>query len=107
MGWQFLLLGALLEAAGSVCLRLSQGFTRVNFLILGFGCFAASLVPFAVALRRTEVSSAYALWSAVEILIVTVVGVLWLQESMTLSKLLALGLILAGVLLLNLQPRAL
>lgn len=107
MGMQLLLLGALLEAAGSICLRLSEGFTRTSFVIAGLGCFAISFLPFAAALRRTEMSSAYALWSALDIVIVTVIGIFWLQESVNTSKLLALALILAGVLILNLQPRAL
>jgi small multidrug resistance pump len=107
MAWQLLVLGALLEAAGSICLRLSQGFSRTTFVVLGLGCFAASFIPFVAALRRTEVSAAYALWSALDIVTVTVIGILWLQESANASKLLALGLILAGVLILNLQPRAL
>ena len=62
-----------------------------------------SLVPFAVALRRYELSSAYAMWSALDLVIVTVVGILWMQESASLSKILALALIGAGVVLLNLS----
>ena len=104
MGWQLLLMGALLEAAGSICLRLSQGLSKLPLTIAGLFCFVASLVPFTVAVQRTEVSSAYALWSALDITIVTIIGIVWLQESATAMKILALALILAGVALLNLHP---
>lgn len=101
MGWQLLVIGALLEAAGSICLRLSQGLSKTSFVVVGLLCFVLSLVPFTVALRRSEMSSAYAVWSALDLLIVTVVGILWMQESVSLSKILALALIGAGVILLN------
>jgi small multidrug resistance pump len=106
MGWYFLIAGALLEAAGTVCLRLSQGFVKTHLVVVGIACFIVSVVPLTLALRRTEMSAAYALWSALDIAIVTVIGMLWLQEAANFSKLLALGLILAGVVLLNLQPHA-
>ena len=101
MGWRLLVIGALLEAAGSICLRLSQGLSKTSFVVVGLLCFVGSLVPFTVALRRSEMSSAYAVWSALDLLIVTVVGILWMQESASLSKILALALIGAGVILLN------
>ncbi len=101
MGWQLLVIGALLEAAGSICLRLSQGLSKTSFVIVGLLCFVLSLAPFTVALRRCELSTAYAMWSALDIGIVSVVGILWMQESASLSKILALALIGAGVVLLN------
>jgi small multidrug resistance pump len=101
MGWLLLVIGALLEAAGSICLRLSQGLSKTSFVIAGLLCFVLSLAPFTVALRRAELSAAYAAWSALDIAIVSVVGILWMQESANLSKILALALIAAGVVLLN------
>ncbi len=106
MGWQLLVMGALLEAAGSICLRLSQGLSKLPLVLLGLLCFVASLVPFAMAVRRVELSSAFAVWSALDIMLVSVVGIVWLQETATATKILALALILAGVVLLNLHPHA-
>lgn len=106
MGWQLLVVGALLEAAGSICLRLSHGLARTSFVVAGLSCFVVSLVPFTAALRRAEISTAYAIWSALDIAIVTVVGILWMQESANLSKLVALAFIGTGVLLLSLQHAA-
>jgi small multidrug resistance pump len=104
MGWQLLVMGALLEAAGSICLRLSQGLSKLSLVSIGLLCFVASVVPLAMAVRRVELSSAFALWSARDILLVSLVGIVWLQESATATKILALALILAGVVLLNLHP---
>ncbi len=106
MGWQLLVVGALLEAAGSICLRLSQGLAKTSYVIVGLLLFVISLVPLTVALRRSELSSAYAIWSALDLVIVTVVGILWMQESASLSKILALALIGAGVILLNVSHAA-
>jgi small multidrug resistance pump len=101
MGWRLLVIGALLEAAGSICLRLSQGLSKTSYAAAGLLCFVISLVPFCMALRRSDLSSAYAMWSALDLAIVTLVGILWMQESANLSKIVALALIGAGVILLN------
>jgi small multidrug resistance pump len=68
--------------------------------VLGYGL---SIVPFALAVKRMDLGLAYALWSALAILGVTVVGVIYFQESLSFLKIVSLGLIVAGIALLSLS----
>lgn len=65
--------------------------------------YGLSAVPFALAVKRMDLGLAYALWSALAILGVTFVGVLYFQESVTPLKVVSLGLIVAGIALLSLS----
>jgi small multidrug resistance pump len=52
-----------------------------------------------------EVSVAYAVWSAVGTALVTMLGVFLFKESVSLSKVFAIVLIILGVVTLNLSDR--
>lgn len=66
----------------------------------GMLCFGASAGLWLIVLGKLEVSAAYPLTS-LGIVLTTVSGILLLGESVSLNKLLGVGLIIAGVLLLS------
>jgi small multidrug resistance pump len=68
--------------------------------------YALSLVPMTVALRRLEVGMAYAVWSAVGTALITLIGMWLFREQMSAAKACALGLIVFGVIMLNLADRS-
>jgi small multidrug resistance pump len=49
------------------------------------------------------VSTAYAIWAGLGTAAVAVIGAVWLGESLNPLKVAALGMIIAGVVILNLQ----
>jgi small multidrug resistance pump len=55
-----------------------------------------------MALKKIEVGMAYAIWAGVGIALIATVGAILFRESFTLSKGIALLLIISGVVLLNL-----
>jgi small multidrug resistance pump len=75
--------------------------SRLQVYLGAFLFYGLSVVPFALAVRRMDLGLAYALWSALAILGVTFVGVLYFQESVTPLKVVSLGLIVAGIALLS------
>lgn len=106
MTWLYLALAILLEVSGTTCMKLSEGFTRlvpsillVVFYILSFGMLT-------LALKRLDVSIAYAIWSGVGTALIAAIGVLWFKEPVTALKLISLGLIIIGVAGLNLSGGA-
>ncbi len=103
LSW-FLLAGAIVfEVCGTTCMKLSEGFhvllpsiLMVPFYICSFGCLT-------IAIRKIDVSVAYAIWAGVGTTLITVVGIVWFKDPATLLKMLAITMIVLGVVGLNLQ----
>jgi len=102
MTWTYLALAILLEVAGTTCMKLSEGFTKLVPSILLFVFYILSFGMLTLALKRIEVSVAYAVWSGVGTALIATIGVLWFKEPMTALKLISLALIIVGVVGLNL-----
>jgi small multidrug resistance pump len=90
------------EVAGTICLRYSEGFSKLApsvGVVLGYGI---SFWLLALVLRELSVGTAYAVWSAVGTALVASFGIFALGEPATALKLGSLGLIIIGVVGLNL-----
>ena len=101
MSWLFLAVAILFETAGTTCMKLSEGLTRLVPSILLFILYALSFGMVTLAIKRIEVSVAYAVWSGAGTALIAVVGILWFKESVTLLKMVSLALIVVGVFGLN------
>jgi small multidrug resistance pump len=99
-----LLLAAIaLEVAASASLPRTQGFRDpawTAFVMIGY---AASIWLLALVVRDMPVSTAYAIWAGLGTAAVAVIGAVWLGDSLDPLKIAALGMIIAGVVVLNLQ----
>ena len=102
MTWLFLILAILLEVSGTTCMKLSQGFTKTVPSILLFVFYTLSFAMLTLALKKLDVSVAYAVWSGMGTALIATIGVLWFKEPVTALKLISLGLIIIGVVGLNL-----
>lgn len=99
--WIFLLVAILFEVGGTSSMKLSQGLTRplptaVMFLLYGLGFINLSL-----ALKDIDVSVAYAIWSGVGIVLIVLIDMFIFKTHLSFFKLFAIGLILAGAVLLK------
>jgi small multidrug resistance pump len=106
MTWLYLGLAILLEVSGTTCMKLSDGFTRVAPSILLVVFYALSFGMLTLALKRIDVSVAYAVWSGVGTALIATIGVLWFKEPATALKLVSIGLIILGVVGVNLSGGA-
>jgi small multidrug resistance pump len=106
MTWLYLVLAILLEVSGTTCMKLSEGFTRMVPSILLVVFYTLSLGMLTLALKKIDVSVAYAIWSGVGTALIATIGVLWFKEPATALKLISLGLIIIGVVGLNLSGGA-
>jgi len=103
MIWLYLILAILLEVSGTTCMKLSEGFTRVVPSILIFVFYTLSFGMLTLALKRIDVSVAYAVWSGMGTALIATIGVLWFKEPITALKLISLALIIGGVVGLNIS----
>ena len=84
--WLILMVAIVLEVAGTMAMKLSDGFTRLLPSVLLVVFYLLSLAALTVALKRIDVSVAYAIWAGVGTVLVAVVGVLWFREPVSLLK---------------------
>jgi small multidrug resistance pump len=98
----YLFLAVVLEVSGITSMKLSDGFNQLEPSIMIFVFYAMSFIFLMLALKRLEVSIAYAIWSGMGTLLITVIGVHFFHEPMTLIKAISLGLIITGVMGLRL-----
>lgn len=99
-----LLLAAIVtEVAATCALPRTAGFRDPVWSGLVIGGYAVSIWLLALVVERLPVSTTYAVWSGVGTAMVALIGAVWLGESWDAVKVLALGMIVAGVVVLNLQ----
>ena len=106
MGWILLVVAIVLEVVGTTNMKLSEGFSKLvpSLLVLFF--YALSIVALTFAVNRLDVSVAYAVWSGMGTALVAMIGIWFFQESLTTTKLIALGLIIVGVAMLHLTSES-
>ena len=101
--WLYLAGAIMLEVAGTTSMKLSHGFTKIVPSVLIFMFYISSFVALTLALKKIDVSSAYAIWSGVGTALITVIGIAYFREPATIVKLVSIVLIILGVVGLNLS----
>lgn len=89
------------EVVATICLKQSDGMTRVGpalAVVLGYG---VAFYCLSLALRTIPVGVAYALWSGAGIVLVSLAGWLLFGQRIDGAGLAGIGLILAGVVVMN------
>ncbi|RYZ96480.1 MAG: multidrug efflux SMR transporter [Moraxellaceae bacterium] len=99
----YLALAIACEVAGTVCLRLSEGFSKSWYIVgiaLGYG-LAFWLLSLSLKLGM-PLGMAYAIWAGLGTAIIAIIGVLVFKEPMAMLQWFGIVFIIAGVVLLNL-----
>jgi len=101
MAWTLLIVAGLLETGFAIALKYSDGFSRLlpSLLFLAFAAASFSLLN--EALKTLPVGTAYAVWTGIGAAGTALVGVLALGEPATAMRFAAIGLIVAGVVVLQ------
>ena len=91
-----------LEVVGTTFLQRSEQFTRlVPTLLMGL-CYAASFYFLSLALRAMPLGIAYAIWSGLGIVLVSLIGLFVFGQRLDLAAVIGLTMIVAGVVIVNL-----
>ena len=103
MAWVLVVVAGLFETGFAVFLKQSHGITRL-WPTVGFAaCALISFGLLTLALKSLEVGPAYAAWTGLGAAGTAVVGMVILGDAVSVAKLVSIGLILAGVVGLNLS----
>jgi small multidrug resistance pump len=101
ISWIYLVIAILFEVSGTTCMKLSEGFTKVVPSILIFVFYGICFTFLTLALKRLEVSVAYAVWAGLGTVLIASIGIIWFREPVTLIKFLSTAVIIIGVIGLN------
>ncbi len=97
----WLALTVALDAAATTSSRLSEGFTRAGWAAATVLAYAGVLFAFSRAIDALPIGSAYALWSGIGTVSIATIGVLAFGDQIRPPTVAGIGLILAGVVILN------
>ena len=89
------------ETIGTSALQRSEQFTRLGPVAVLVVAYGVSFWMLSIALRDMPVGIAYAIWGALGIVLITLVGWLVFGQTIDLPALLGIGLIVAGVIVIN------
>lgn len=103
MSWVYMAGAILFEVSGTTCMKLSEGFHHIIPSILMIPLYMLCFGCLTLAIRKIDVSVAYAVWAGIGTTLITMVGILWFKDPATPLKMVAIGLIIIGVVGLNLQ----
>ena len=101
MHWALLGLGVAIEILASASLKLSDGFTKIGYTGLTLACFAVAFYVMSLVVRTMPLGIAYSVWAGGGIAGVTLIGAIVFGQALDGYAYLGIGLILAGVIVLN------
>jgi small multidrug resistance pump len=102
MHWIILGISIVAEVIATSALKASEGFTRLVPSIVVVVGYSVAFYLLSQALSRIPLGIAYAIWSGAGIVLVSIVGYLRFGEKLDVAALAGIGLIMAGVLVINL-----
>src|SRR5919107_6264130 len=103
LAFALLVVAIAIEVASTAALPRTDGFRDPLWAAVVVAGYAASIWLLALVVQRLPVSVTYAVWSGLGTAAIAVIGALFLGEPLSLVKVTAIGLIVVGVVVLNLQ----
>lgn len=102
MQYVYLLLAITAEVIATSALKAADGFTRpLPTLIVAIG-YGVAFFLLSLIVQTMPLGVVYAIWSGAGIVLVAVVAAVWLKQVPDLPAVIGIGLIMAGVVIVNL-----
>jgi small multidrug resistance pump len=107
MHWLYLSIAILAEVIATSSLKAAEGFTRlIPSLIVVFG-YGTAFYFLSLTLRTMQVGTAYAIWSGVGTVIISIVAWLLYNQKLDAPSILGMALIISGVFIIKfLSPQS-
>lgn len=102
--WIYLLMAGVFELGFTTCLKLSENFSRIPYILGFFACGIVSFYSLNKSLSTIPLGTAYAVWTGIGAFGTAIIGIAYFNEPASLPRLLLLaGLIgcVAGLKLLS------
>ena len=103
--WLFLAIAIVSETIATSALKSSAGFTMLLPSLVVVAGYGIAFYFLSLTLRTIPIGIAYAVWSGVGIVLIALVGWLVFGQKLDTPALLGMGLIVAGVVVMNVFSR--
>lgn len=106
MEWVYLSIAIVSEVIATTALRASEGFTRIGpscIVAVGYG---VAFFFLSLTLRSIPVGVAYAVWSGVGVVLISLAGWVIYDQRLDLPAVIGIALIIAGAVVLNLFSKS-
>jgi small multidrug resistance pump len=104
--WLTLSLAILAEVIGTSALKASDGFSHLLPSIVVIAGYGVAFFCLSLTLRNMPIGIAYAVWSGVGTALIALIGVVLYKQRLDMPAMIGIGLIVTGVLVLNLFSRS-
>ncbi|MCE8005100.1 QacE family quaternary ammonium compound efflux SMR transporter [Halomonas sp. MCCC 1A11081] len=105
MAFVYLALAIVAEVVATSALKATHGFTRLVPSLMVVVGYAIAFYMLSLVLRTIPVGIAYAIWAGLGIVLVALVGIVVYGQRPDLPAVLGIGLIVAGVVVIQLFSR--
>lgn len=104
--WLCLAIAIVAETIGTSAMKSSEGFTRLGPSAIVVVGYVIAFYFLSLTLKTVPVGVAYAIWSGVGIVLIASVGWLVFGQKLDLPAIIGMGLIIAGVVVMNVFSKA-
>lgn len=104
--WLFLLLAVGAEVIGTSALKASDSFTKLWPSLTVAVAFACAFYFLTLALKTIPVGIAYAVWSGLGIVFISIIGRIIFDQKLDTPALIGIGFILTGVLVMQIFSKS-
>lgn len=96
MDWIFLFFAGIFEVVWAVCLKYCNGFKPTLALFATISGSLLSMICLGLAIRTIPMGTAYAIWTGMGVIGITIYGITFLGESTDLIRIFFLSMIFIG-----------
>lgn len=104
--WGYLALAIVAEVIATSALKAANGFSNLMPSLVVIAGYGTAFYCLSLALRSVPLGIAYAIWSGAGTALIALIGVVLYKQKLDAAAMLGIGLIVAGVLVLNLFSRS-
>ncbi len=96
-----LFLAIVFETVATSFMKQSEQFTKLIPAIVTIVGYIGAFYCLSIVMKTTPVGIAYAIWSGVGIILITLIGLVVFKQHLDLAAFIGLGFIIAGVIIIN------
>lgn len=102
----FLGIAIVTEVIATTLLRFSEGFTKIGYTLGSLTLYGISFYMLSQVLSHMPTGIAYAIWSGVGIILISLAGWILSDQKLDLPAIVGIGFICVGVIIINLLSKS-
>jgi len=104
--WFFLLMAIVSEVSSVILMKLYSTQGNLTGMLFMYFAIGLSFTFMALALKKISLAVAYATWESLGLLAIAVIGSFFFREHLSVLQLTGIGLLLGGVVVVNIAENA-